>query len=216
MPDIDVQCPNCGQIITISEYADLSSVKCRSCGSLMKEEQPEPEPEPEEEEEEDQQEYIAEQQAEEVQQPQKVIKKGRSSKLKRRTGPSKMGNVHFCCSWIIFVAVSIIMCHFRYGGSLSPANLDTLKQVGPYIALLVHAFIITQAYHDSMFHGILATFVPGYSFCYIIMGIDNYYTRAVLGGLLIGVAQDTFTVCKDVIMEMLENFGFWVEKGVYD
>lgn len=99
---------------------------------------------------------------------------------------------------------------------MSQANLDMLKQVGPFIAFIIHVFIITQAYHDSMFHGILATFVPGYSFCYIIMGINNYYTRAVLGGLLIGVAQDTFTVFKDVILEMLGNFEFWVERGIYE
>ncbi len=206
MPDIETQCPNCGLIIAISEYADLSSVKCRSCGSLMKEEQPEPE-------EEIEQDDVIE---EPVQEVHKVIKKGRSSKLRKRIGPSKMGTVHFVCSWIIFVTVAIIMCRLRYGGSMSQTNLDMLKQVGPFIAFIIHVFIITQAYHDSMFHGILATFVPGYSFCYIIMGIDNYYTRAVLGGLLIGVAQDTFTVFKDAILEMLGNFEFWVEKGIYD
>ncbi len=218
MPDIDIACPNCGKMITVSEYADLTAVKCRSCGSPLRVPRA---PEPEEPEE---QPVAVSQGAEtfteepimaQIGSSRKVVRKGRR-RFRRKTGPSKMGTVHFVISWFIFILIAGVMSAFRYGNSLSASNLEVLKTLGPYIALGIHIFIVTRAYSDSMLQGILATFVPGYSFCFIIMGLDNYYIRAVLGGLLTGVAQDTLILCKDAFIDMLQGFGFWLERGVYD
>ena len=50
--------------------------------------------------------------------------------------------------------------------------------------------LVIKAMSDSMMQGILCLFIPGYSFYYLFLVTDEFYLRAIVAALLVGIGQD--------------------------
>jgi hypothetical protein len=48
-----------------------------------------------------------------------------------------------------------------------------------------------------MLQGILCLFIPGYSFYYLFGVTDEFYLRAIVAGLLVGIGQDAAIQLKE-------------------
>ena len=83
------------------------------------------------------------------------------------------------------------MGYLRYGGGLPPEYLALAAEYSWIVFMAFHIIVVLKAMTDGMMQGILCLLVPGYSLFYIFAVSDDFYLRAVFGGLLIGIGQDS-------------------------
>ncbi len=92
-------------------------------------------------------------------------------------------------AFLLFLAVGGASGYVRYG-----INIEATP-VGPYISyawvvvLFLHVTIVLKALTDDMMQGIIAVFIPVWSFIYLAIS-DNYFYKAIIFGLLVGVGVD--------------------------
>lgn len=222
MADIRVQCTKCNNAIAVSEFVDFTALKCRKCGGAMVREGEvpvvpvpapaavapgEPVPEPAA--------PVAaavpagtarrklkvrEQEAEAAAEaPKSGGDGGRWQELQRMKHAQKAKDAKKVRIppqvwwWLIFVLLGGVMGFLRYGGVLGKSALDSVAMVAPFIGLALHLYLLTLAFKDSVFHGILALLVPGYSLYYLFLISDKFILRSAIGGLVVGIGQDAGT-----------------------
>jgi hypothetical protein len=256
MADIDVKCPNCGNVITLSEFVDLKKIDCHKCGKKLDGSDSEPTPpakepvddaKPETPEKQSKNETdINDSTAPEVKPPAKSrlkiskaespdsekpkeqteedsksedkehgeewefvgdVKKNQPHKIK--DPKLKMGN--FIWSWVLFLILAPILAYTRYGGILAENLLEKLQFYGPFVIAVFHFLILGKAFKDSIMQGVLCLFVPFYSFYYLFMVSDDFFLRAVVGGLIAGMGQDSFMVFCEISAKVLKDVKEWIE-----
>ena len=198
MADIQVKCQNCGAEITVSEFADISMVNCRTCGGKVRLQANQPEPQP------------AGKVAGEPPQPDRKMRLRPTAETSAASEqPSSLGLPpgplpkpakrkhrrfavrHDMIAWAIFVVVGGVMAWLRYGGALAPSLRGLLTEYAPFAVLALHIAIILKAFKDSLFQGVLCLLVPFYSLYYLLMISEDFTLRAITFGLLVGLAQDS-------------------------
>jgi len=211
MPDIEIKCPKCSQVTTVSEFVDPDSLICHSCGEKLQ--KPEtvsakskpvlrrlriPEPTITGEEETDQ-----------------APKEWRfyTHTRKEKKPERRFRLTHHTASWAIFVVLAGIMGFMRYGGGISADHIELIKQFGPVVVIAIHILIILKAFKDSVFQGILCLLIPLYSLYYLFLVSDDFYLRAIIGGVLIGIGQDSFGVLNDNIIAGFRAMDAWIQSG---
>ncbi|NQU40456.1 MAG: hypothetical protein HQ523_10925 [Lentisphaerae bacterium] len=221
MADVDVTCETCGSPITLSEYAAIETISCRGCGAplravasvpsksvgerlkLKKVEAP-----PEAATDEDGNPILASHAEDaETWRFQRYIEQSRDS---IKTRPKQTA---FLLSILCFMLLATAMAYARYFEGVSPSTLQTIRIYGPYVALAMHVVIMLAAFKDSVFQGILCLLVPGYSFFYLFLVSDNFWMRAVVGGLLVGIAQDSALFYRDVGLNIYEAVTRYIASG---
>lgn len=122
--------------------------------------------------------------------------------------------IHHIVSWSIFVVFGGIMGSMRYFGGFSAGDVEIIGQIGPVIVMIIHFTIVVIAFKDSLFNGLLSLLVPFYSFYYLFIIEGNYYVRAIIGGLLIGIGQDSFVIIYQNIINMFSgSYDFFTSGG---
>ncbi len=117
----------------------------------------------------------------------------------------KSKSFHHTGSWILFILLGGAAGFLRYSNILDSNILSYIQTYGPYLIIAFHILVTIKAFTDSLFHGILCIFIPLYSAYYLFLVSDAFYMRAVVGGLLVGSAQDT-------AMFIYEQFDLTVSK----
>jgi len=226
MSDVTIQCLSCGNEITVSDVVNIENLKCRACGgdflrsnaqaqptgptpeekrrSLMKTRIPEP---------------VRPQQASEAP-PANHINRVAWEKLNDPAGQAevqkqsaKMYSSLTWKAWAIFIGVGAIAGTCRYSG-LIPASV--LRQAILYEALTVlilHIFIVLKAFKDSILQGVLCVLLPPYSLYYLFSASDDFYLRAFIAGLLIGIGQDAGVIFHEWSIGIIDSVNGWIASG---
>lgn len=211
MADIDITCGKCGNVVTISEFADPTSIVCRKCGEKLQkpgapiEKKQKPTVRVLKREE------MAEAAADEP--PPTEWRFHKHTKKKELTGQSAVFTAHHIGSWIIFLVLGAIGGALRYGGFLQPAQLTTMKQFAPFILLAIHIIIILAAFRHSIFQGTLGIMLPPYPYYFLFAVSDEFYLRAFVGGVLVGIGQDGFTFVSQEGLVIYNAVTDWIAKG---
>ncbi len=229
MADIDILCAGCGKTSTLSEFADISLIKCQYCGGALNSSSkvveaatPVAISNP----------AISAARAENIDTSvQAKTDEKKKLSLKKYTEdtddssitaqnqkPSQWNQIseaktevanrqekhfnHSLASSLIFVVLAGLCGGMRYGGFM-PDIIGLIKIYGPWIVIIMHVTIVLKAFKDNMFTGVMCTIIPGYSFYYLFFAGDDFYTRAVFGGILVGIGYDSGLIMND-----------WAQEGI--
>ncbi len=216
MPDIDLTCPDCSTVTTLSEFVNESKLICRKCkkklqkpGALAaavaaaaaKNEHAEFTPPAPTQSglrlAKRKRDYIepavdAVSVMETLRAKQPHTAEDQDLELRPQVEENRSRINHAAIATAIFVVLGGGMGYLRYGGNVLPPDiLDMSIEYSWIVFLVFHAFVVLKSMTDNMLQGILCLLVPGYSLFYLFTISDNFYLRAVLAGLLVGIGQDT-------------------------
>ncbi|MDD4871656.1 MAG: hypothetical protein PHR77_13950 [Kiritimatiellae bacterium] len=211
MADIELKCPKCSATMVVSEFADHGKLTCHACG--------EPFVKPDVASQNGKPsvrkltfaKQAPEQAPEENLKPTKWQISQQAAKEKRPKQGFQM--THLLWSSIIFLLLGGTMAYLRYGGGYLSNNRDLIRLYGPIIIITIHIIILLKAFKDSVFQGVLCLLIPLYSFYYIFSVSDDFYMRAIVGGLLIGIGQDSFFVFNEEIQKLIKVVNDWIASG---
>ncbi len=216
MADVEVQCEQCGAPVILSEYAAIHTISCRSCGSALKAVPTSPTDSVRErlrlkkrETGDEPGEGGGDSKGEEESSWRfdRYIEKSRSN---IKTETKQAGVIG---SWLCFVVIAALMASIRFLNIMPDDYLDMLQTYGPYAALLMHVVIMLMAFKDTVFQGILCLLVPGYSLFYIFLVSDNFWARALMGGLLVGIGLDSALFFKEVAGTVYRTVSDYIASG---
>lgn len=211
MADIKITCPQCGKTIIVSEFIDTDSLICHFCGEKLKKH-----------------ESISTKTKLSIQtHPIKeadipadnIIRADETTpqiEKKKEKAKGKSIIIHSLVSWILFIIVGGIMWKMRYGNGLTQSHMKMLAQYGPFIVIGFHSIIVVTAWKVSVFQGILCLLVPFYSLYYLFIISDNFFMRAVVAGLLIGVGEDSLLSFQKIIVQMFNYIDHWIRTVVLE
>ena len=90
---------------------------------------------------------------------------------------------------------------------------ETDTPAGKAFDVCLQILIVLKAFQDSVLQGILCLLIPGYSFVYLFFMSDDFYARAVLGGLLIGMAKDSYLFYEQYALTLYNAINAWLASG---
>jgi len=208
MADVDIVCHDCKTVVTVSEFVDTASVVCRKCGAklqlpeiiaqrpkptirTLKKETDEPVPET----------------------PAQEWRFHKHVHNEELTGQSAVFTTHHIGSWIVFVVLGGVMGWLRYGKVMDSGQMAMMREYGPFILLALHIVIVLAAFKHSIFHGILSVLIPPYPYYFLFALSDEFYLRAVVGGFLVGIGQDSFTYIRQGAVVLYNVVTHWIASG---
>lgn len=221
MPDIDITCPQCKTVNTVSEFVDPDNILCRTCktklekpaeaGKIKKKptvraravhtifKQPDDlDKPPRRERQATHPAQLAVEQASKANkaqksEPQNTVRA--TTKIKQQ--PRKFQMTDVARSWLIFFCLGSVTGYLRYGGILTEDNIENFDSIAPFIYLGVHIFLCVQVAKESIIHGILGFLLPPYMLYYLFAVSDYFYMRAIVAGLAVGMSQATAVFIAD-------------------
>lgn len=218
MPDIEIKCASCSASTTVSEYADAESIVCGKCGAKLSK--------PKASLHLKQRPTVRRQEVTHTQvpvppAPPKVLLNGATNAaidtVQTNAKPvdqvRKAKPTQLIISWILFVALALVMGWLRYGNALPTAGLEKFTQYGPFAMITIHLTIFILVCKESIFTGILCLIVPFYGLYYVFFASDAFILRAILAGALVGIGQDSFIFFKDLIITGFEVANQWIRHG---
>lgn len=220
MPDISVTCPKCETVTTVSEFVDASAIACGSCGEkLAKPVIPSTKPAPTMrrlkmkgvESDEDR---LAKE--DRVSQAQLRRQADDDAAAIRVAGDKKFHIGQGVLTWAVFLVVGGLMGAIKYGGILQPDYGLVEGMLADYGWIIIVAFyllILLSAFRDTMFQGMLCLLIPPYTFYYLFMVSDDFYMRAVFGGLLVGIGEDAARVFGQQLTLLYAIVDQWILTG---
>ncbi len=125
----------------------------------------------------------------------------------------KKRSFHCAGSWVVFILLGAATGFLRYGDFLPNDRLAQMQEYGPYAILLFQVVIILRAFKDSVFQGILCLLIPFYSVYYIFLVSDDFYLRAILGGMLVGTGQDTAVFLNEEFQDIIKTVDSFIQTG---
>lgn len=213
MADIELTCSTCGNVITVSEFADHSGIVCNTCGSRLAKADTADQPQT--------QTPLAmklkTKKAEPASQKQAPIADNsdvvRAEKMATAKSKSTVTG-QTAGSWVLFIALGGFMGYARYGGNPSiNVYMGYVQLIAPYVVIAFIVLVVLKAFKDSIFQGTLCLLVPFYWLYYLFSCCDDYYLRATITGLLVGIGEDSgreFQRWAGTIVRMIE---VWIESG---
>jgi len=221
MADISITCPKCNSVTIASEFVDDANLKCTSCGAML--EKPgaleqaakngaasvgitKPAVKHSLRLAKDRKVYDKPEDAgdaAEVKSLKDIIAQTESSggkgKLELRpevkVKTSKIN--HAVVAGFLFLVLGGGMGYLRYGGVLPDNIMEMSVQYSWIVFLVFHFMIVLKAMTDNMMQGILSLLVPGYSLYYLFSISDDFYLRAILAGVLVGIGEDAALMLKE-------------------
>ncbi len=205
MADIEIKCPQCGNITTVSEFAELEYINCKSCNSQIP---------------------VDKDANQESEKPKLRLKKDKKQydnvddekNVDPYFQPPKPGKAksdfsiaQHIIAWIIFIALGTLMYFIRYKGFLLDSRqLDIMKTYAPLVFLGFNILIILKAFSDNILQGILTLLIPGYSIIYLLFISDDFYARAVFAGLMVGMGEDAWLAIHDYALGIYTIITNWL------
>lgn len=116
-------------------------------------------------------------------------------------------------SWLLFLVVGAGMGVVRYTSLVDPTYAGWLVQYGPYALIAIHIILVIRAFGDTVYQGVLCVIIPFYSFYWLFFVSDAFYTRALVGGLLVGIGQDSVVFYQKHITDIVNKTDEWIQKG---
>jgi hypothetical protein len=211
MADIELQCPVCDKTTMVSEFADPERVLCSACGKKLNLPSPsasgksnrgirmavKSEAEAGSDSESDSPaEWRFVTQTRIRQEPEKKV----------WVGPAVR-------AWLVFAVLASVMTGLRYYGWLPPSALAHFKTGAPIVYGAFHLLITLKAFKDSVYNGTLCLLLPPYSIYYAFLVSDDFYLRAVFGGVLAGIGWDSFLFFQEVLVDFIEAAHRFVQGG---
>ncbi|MCX7591828.1 MAG: hypothetical protein N2255_09395 [Kiritimatiellae bacterium] len=210
MADIDIVCGNCGTVTTVSEVADLTDFKCRVCGQKLQ--KPEvsvsaAEPrlrfkDPE---------RVIEEAGPQTESPPVWRFHQQVSAIRHPRRKARFG--YHLGSWAVFLVLAAVMGLMRYTNFFPSVCKNYLRIYGPWIIVFFHLLIVVQAFKDNMLQGTLCLLVPFYSFYYLLILSDDFYLRALVMGVLVGIGQDSAVFYQKHTSRIVQFISDWISRG---
>ena len=116
-------------------------------------------------------------------------------------------------SWGIFLALGGLMGALRYTNILPSEYLKMMKDYGPYVMAGIYLILILDAFKTGAFTGILALLIPFYPFYYLFMVSDNFYLRAVIAGICVGIGEDSLYFYQAHFSAIFDDIQRWLNSG---
>jgi len=215
MADIDITCQSCGTVVTVSEFADPSLLKCPKCGvKLEKKAGPSssiPKPRP----------TVALRPTlaaapsgaagEEPPKEWRFHAHMRQKQAREKTGPGL--HVHVVLSWLLFLILGGALGYCRYGRILPPDYLAAMKLYAPAVIGIAYVFIVLSSFKYSIYQGILSVLIPLYPFFYLFTVADTFYFRAFVGALLVGFGYDAGLFVNKWAGIIYYEISQWIQRG---
>ena len=217
MADIQLTCPACGRLQTVSEFVEELVMACPACGQAMalparkpgkpglKLKQREPPRSCEQAVPAD-----APESADNVPALPSLVAR-RSASLARDTHRVQAHARRVLLSALIFLALAGGLAYIRFYGGWPGMPLETLKWYGMLAVAAAYLFVIGLALRDNMFDGLLAIVVPLYPFYYLFFSSSAVFARALVGALLVVFGYDTLQYLQGVAAGVVEAVNFWIQ-----
>ena len=116
-------------------------------------------------------------------------------------------------AWLLFIVIGAIAGTLRYSGLIPTSILQQAVLYEALTVLVFHIFIVLKAFQDSVFQGVLCVLLPPYSIYYLFSAADDFYLRAVVAGLLIGLGQDSGILFHEWSMSAVVTVNEWIASG---
>ena len=204
MADIEIKCPECNTITSVSEFIDENYAICKSCSikleipknenevkaidklRLKKKEIPE--------------EGSEEAEIDPYFKPPKPIK------------PKKDFTIgQHIIAWGLFFGLGTFMYYIRYQEFLlDDTQREMMATYAPLVVIGFHILIVLKAFSDNVLHGVLALLVPGYSFIYLLFISDDFYARATFAALMVGMGEDAWVSISEYVTNIYDTITAWL------
>jgi hypothetical protein len=220
--DVEYTCPQCAKTIKVSEIVDPKSVICRPCRVPMTRAGAEevkvkakagkeklkfrPKEEP----------VITSPEVFALSEANGLKPEGQDTtyaKVEKKAMKKTFGSRSYILSWLLFAVMAFVAYYARYGGYFKPAQLKEFAPYAAFIVVALHITITLRAFKDSVFQGILCLIIPGYSAYYMLSSMEEYYLRAVVCSILIGVGQDGGKVIAEIASDRVDKINAWIQSG---
>ena len=220
MADIEITCPQCGKTVMVSEFADPALMTCRTCKAPFKAPAPATLPQPGDPANPRKgTDRIRVQPTRQSPVPTTVIPDVNAgtrvvAKVEHKADVNKTVHVsHNLYSWLLFIVLATIGAYFRYGGGLTMKGLDILADYGPWLAVIFHVIVVLKSFKDSILQGVLCAIVPLYSLYYLFSVSDDFYLRAIAGGCLVAVGEDSGYFFSEIAGDMFRSINHFISTG---
>ena len=90
---------------------------------------------------------------------------------------------------LLFLVVGGASGFLRYGIAIEETVVAPVLAYAWAAVLFLHFYIVIKALTVDMMQGIIAFFIPGWSFVYLAIS-DHFYHKAIIFGLLVGIGYD--------------------------
>ena len=212
MADIVLTCDKCGNRFSISEYVTAETITCAKCRNpvtipvrtpelpvvqRLKFAKTEPEPDPQEA-------PLENVEAAKYRQSMPDVRRTTRRRVRRRGS-----SAHLLWPWVIFIVLASVFCYLRFvPGAM---DVDMLVKAAITAIFVLHFTVVTVAFADDAFSGVLCALIPGYSLFYLFFMADQYYLRSIVAALLVAFGWDTSITIGNFLHESYVNITYWIE-----
>lgn len=211
MADVQLTCPACGRIQTVSEYVEEREMACPACGQaitlperksgkiglqLKRREPPAPAAAP-----------GAADQASGL--PSLVA--GRTAGAARNSRRIQAQTLKIGLNSLLFLVLAAGLAYIRFYNGLPGVPLETVKLYGLLAVAAAYLLIIILALRDNMFAGLLAIVVPFYPFYYLFFSSSVLFVRALVGALLVAFGYDTLLFVQAWSAGVVAAVNHWIQ-----
>ena len=215
MADIQLTCPACGRLQTVSEYVEEPAIPCPACGQTIALPERKPvnpglhlkrrdPPRPREQA---------------VHAGAAVNGSALPSLVARRSANVARGDhwvqAHTLRVWLsalIFLALAGGLAYIRFYGGWPGMPLETLKWYGMLAVAAAYLFAIGLALRDNMLDGLFAIVIPLYPFYYLFFSSGAVFMRALVGALLVAFGYDTLLYLQGWSIGLVDAIKLWVNR----
>ena len=216
MADIQLTCPACGRLQTVSEFVEERVIACPACGQAMvlPERQPRktglelkrrgpPRPSEPAGQTDDLKPWDST-----VGVPTPLTRLPKSAR--REMHRTKMHKLKVRLSVLVFLVLTGGLVYIRFYGGWPGLPLETFELYGLLAIAAAYLFIIGLALRDNMFDGLLAIVVPLYPFYYLFFLSSAVFTRALVGALLAAFGYDTLLHLQGWAAGVVNAVNYWI------
>ncbi|OVE75330.1 hypothetical protein BVX97_05015 [bacterium E08(2017)] len=230
MADIQIICPSCGTETVFSEYVSEDALTCRECGaqlhkpagagktknkptvkqravqstvsashSLNESGRQNP------------QETTAEKPPpHDTSKQQKTAYTTVRTTTKMKQEPKKFKVTDAMWSWVLFLVIGSITGTLKYGGVLTPNDLEMFDAAAPYIYIVAHIFVCLMIAKEAVHSGIISFLFAPYMIYYLFTVTDRFYHRALIAGLAIGMGEPTMIFWREILASAIAAGDSWI------
>lgn len=207
MPDVTITCPSCNNVITVSEFVDLTQLVCRACGTRFvpsAAEEPTPDGQPAPHASAPSEPVVIITEAPDAVVPAKVVPRLR--KRFRMTYQLKC--------WTVFASLGGVILLLRYSRLLGSDSTEALAEYGPYVVIGFWFYVTFRAFRESILSGILCLLVPFYAIYYAFWCFEDYMFRAIFGAVLVATGVDSFNFMMENGSKILPAINEFLTSGL--
>lgn len=217
MSDIQLTCPACGNLQTVSEFVEGSTLACSACGQaismperqsvhlgleLKRRDPPR-----------------SREQATHADAPETAgnapdlssLVSQRSARMTHNTRKVQAHALKIWLSTMVFLALAGGLVYIRFYDGWPGMPMETFKCYGMLAVAAAYLFSIGLALRDNMFAGLLAVVVPLYPFYYLFLSSSAVFARALVGALLVAFGYDTLIYLQGWSTGVVDAVKLWIQ-----